>query len=208
MHTEDELYRRRQLRDAIALRMIGYEARTCTIRTCTGLSDDQVRRLYKYFISRNRKTSIKRRRGKSPRQLAYFTRNPLAQLEASMLATALATYGLLKNRKSRALRENSLEYAERFCDAYAEYQQWQRSGILSFEHAWYFRQALVTGNELCLDRCADCAGFYVSDALSFAARACPLCRYSLRPMNRNRSKPGTNPLPLFGNRPDILCTTG
>lgn len=204
MHNKDESYRQKQLRDAIALRMIGYEARTCTIRSCTGLSDDQIRRLYKYYISVDLNTSIKRRRGKSPRQLAHFTRNPLAQLEASMLATALASYGLLKNRKSQAA-ENSLEYAKCFCDAYAEYRRSKRSGSLSFEHAWYFRQALVTGNELCLDRCGDCAGFYVSDTLNFTARACPLCRLSLRPANRHRSKANhLNLLPLFNAGPDAL----
>ena len=30
----------------VAVRMIGHEARTCTIKTCTGLSDDRIRRLY------------------------------------------------------------------------------------------------------------------------------------------------------------------
>ena len=34
----------------LALRMIGHEARTRTIRECTGLSDDRIRKLYsRYF---------------------------------------------------------------------------------------------------------------------------------------------------------------
>lgn len=180
MQGKEHPYRKEQLRTSVALRMIAYEARTCTIRACTGLSDDQIRRLYRHYVSAELKSSIKRHRGKSPRQLAYFTRNAGAQLESSMLATALASYGLLHANPGRSSRETPLEYGARFCDAYAAYRRLPRVGQLSFEHAWFFRNALLSGNELGLDRCKQCAGLYVSDVFSIDVRGCPLCRASLR----------------------------
>lgn len=176
MHNRDNRYEKERLRDAIALRMIGFEARTCTIRTCTGLSDDRIRRLYKHFIYSNPESAIKRHRGKSPRQPGYFMRNPVAQLESSTLANVLASHGLLRVRRGRALRENAVEYGAKLCDAYAEYRKLSRAGQLSFEHAWFLRHVLISGNELYLERCKGCTGAFVSDILSTDLRGCPLCR--------------------------------
>lgn len=176
MHNRDNRYDRERLRDATALRMIGFEARTCTIRTCTGLSDDRIRRLYKHFLHSHPRVSVKRHRGKSPRQLGYFMRNSVAQLESSTFASFLASHGLLHARRDRVLWENAIEYGAKFCDAYGEYCKLSRAGQLSFEHAWFLRRALISGNELYLERCKRCAGTFVSDMLSTDLRGCPLCR--------------------------------
>lgn len=200
MHMEEPHYRQ-QHREAVALRMIAYEARTRTIRTCTGLSDEHIRRLYRYYVSSDLRPAVKRHRGKSPRQLSHFTRNPVAQLESSMLATTLASHRLLRTPRGRRLRENTLEYAAAFCDAYAEYRKLPRVGQLSFEHAWFFRRALLAGNELGLDHCGHCGGFYVSDLLSATLPDCPLCRFMARPGKRDaRATHAINPLTLIGVR--------
>lgn len=192
----EELYRE-QRRAALALRMIAFEARTHTIKTCTGLSDDHIRRLYRQYISSDLRPTVRRRRGKSPRQLSYFIRNCSARLESSMLATTLAWHRLLRVRKGRQLRENTLEYGTAFCDAYADYRKLPRVGQLSFEHAWFFRRALLSGQELGLDHCGNCGGFYVSDTLSLSGAACPLCRFMSRPASAPLA---LNPLTLIGVR--------
>ncbi|MFI4891421.1 MAG: hypothetical protein ACHQIL_12895 [Steroidobacterales bacterium] len=45
MRISDDRYTRDRLRIDLAWRMIGYEARTLTIRQWTGLSDDRIRKV-------------------------------------------------------------------------------------------------------------------------------------------------------------------
>src|SRR5690606_20837452 len=74
MHISNERYIRERQRHDLALRMIRHEARTCTIRSCTGLTEDRIRKLYKAFAEQLMTVPLRRKRGKSPRQIAYFTR--------------------------------------------------------------------------------------------------------------------------------------
>ena len=74
MHISNDLYFRDRQRHDLALRMIRHEARTCTIRSCTGLTDDRIRRLYKTFTRNHSHIDVRRRRGKSPRQVLYGDR--------------------------------------------------------------------------------------------------------------------------------------
>ena len=100
MHISNERYFHERQRHDLALRMIRHEARTCTIRSCTGLTDDRIRRLYKTYASHMPSAPVRRRRGKSPRQVAFFVRNARAQLESSMLASVFATFGLWRTQSN------------------------------------------------------------------------------------------------------------
>ena len=144
MHISNERYFHERQRHDLALRMIRHEARTCTIRSCTGLTDDRIRRLYKTYASHMPSAPVRRRRGKSPRQVAFFVRNARAQLESSMLASVFATFGLWR-RASRTLDRipvGSIEYGRLFCDAYETHRQLLRNADISFEHAWFLLQLL------------------------------------------------------------------
>ena len=101
MHISNERYFNERQRHDLALRMIRHEARTCTIRSCTGLTDDRIRRLYKTYASHMPSAPVRRRRGKSPRQVAFFVRNARAQLESSMLASVFAMFGLWRTQASQ-----------------------------------------------------------------------------------------------------------
>ena len=72
MRITDSRYDRDRLRLAIAHRMIALEARTRTIRLATQLSDDRIRRLYRDYFAVIGGNRVRRRRGKSPRQMSYF----------------------------------------------------------------------------------------------------------------------------------------
>lgn len=136
MRITDHRYTRDLLRFDLALRMIRHEARTCTIRVCTGLTDDRIRKLYRSYVVTGPATpAVRRKRGKSPRQIAYFTRNTLNQLEASLLAGIFAALGLLQNCRDGAATGWNLEFGGLFCDAFETYQQCWRDSRLSFEHA-------------------------------------------------------------------------
>lgn len=177
MRITDHRYTRDLLRFDLALRMIRHEARTCTIRVCTGLTDDRIRKLYRSYVVTGPATpAVRRKRGKSPRQIAYFTRNTLNQLEASLLAGIFAALGLLQNCRDGAATGWNLEFGGLFCDAFETYQQCWRDSRLSFEHAWFLLLALAQGQDLDLERCPRCAGVYVRDIYAMPLATCPLCR--------------------------------
>ena len=50
MRLTDDRYAGERSQFELALRMIGHEARTRTIRECTGLSDDRIRKLYTTYF--------------------------------------------------------------------------------------------------------------------------------------------------------------
>ena len=94
MRISDDRYHRERLRMELALRFLRHEARTQTIRAWTGLSDDRIRKLYRSYLG-DARGELPRHRGKSPHQIAYFTRSLRLQEETLALATALWLLGVL-----------------------------------------------------------------------------------------------------------------
>src|ERR1700687_3123996 len=90
----DDRYRRERLAMELALRFLQHEARTRTIRTWTGLSDDRIRKLYRSYMSHARRY-LPRHRGKSPHQVAYFTRSLRLKPESAVLASVLSLLGVV-----------------------------------------------------------------------------------------------------------------
>lgn len=197
MRITDERYHRDRLRYDLALRMIGHEARTCTIRSWTGLSDDRIRRLYKAYVEHDNPLPVRRHRGKSPQQPSYFLRTQAIQIEGTLLALVLGSSGLLWIARGRA-PTRGLDFGTRFCDAYETYLGLARHGALSFEHACLLLQALESGDEICLWVCPRCAGPYLRDALAVDRRTCPLCRLKREPPARRdrRQVPAELAIPL------------
>ena len=87
MRLTDDRYAAERSQFELALRMIGHEARTRTIRECTALSDDRIRKLYATYFRGPGSNNVRRRRGKSPRQVGRFVKNPENQLQATVLVT-------------------------------------------------------------------------------------------------------------------------
>src|SRR6202163_5175137 len=90
----DDRYRRERLAMELALRFLQHEARARTIRTWTGLWDARIRKLYRSYMSHARRY-LPRHRGKSPHQIAYFTRSLRLQEETALLASVLSLLGAL-----------------------------------------------------------------------------------------------------------------
>ena len=59
MSTTSVRYMREKGQIELALQMIAYEARTHTIRGCTGLSDDRIRRLYSTYFKDTKGTPVR-----------------------------------------------------------------------------------------------------------------------------------------------------
>jgi len=94
MRISDHRYSRERARMELALRFLRHEARTQTIRIWTGLSDDRIRKLYRSYMSQARR-HLPRHRGKSPHQVAYFTRSLRLQEETAVLPSVLSLPGAL-----------------------------------------------------------------------------------------------------------------
>ena len=174
MHISTERYFRDRKRHDLALRMIRHEARTCTIRSCTALTDDRIRHLCR-SVARHQQASLRRRRGKAPRQVAFFTRSVQMQFETSLLTSSFIAFGLLRAAAATASRAPSLEYCELFCDAYETHLQLLQTARISFEHAWFLLQLLTRGGALQVARCRHCFARYVRDGLNVARLTCPAC---------------------------------
>ena len=86
MRATDNRYAGERERFDLAMRMIGHEARTGTIRLLTGFTEDRIRKIYlTYFPGGS--AGVRRRRGKSPTQVAPFVNSTRRQGEASLLAS-------------------------------------------------------------------------------------------------------------------------
>lgn len=181
MHIDNELYFCERERHDLALRMIRHEARTCTIKTCTGLSEDRIRRLCKAYAAHNQVSPI-RRRGKAPSRIAFFTRNAQVLFESACLTSVFYAFGLLRQPWTRSSEHLSLEYGALFCDAFETHRQLARSSEISFEHAWFLLQQLNAGGALHLIRCRHCHGRYLRAAGH--AVSCPTCRLKKPPRPR------------------------
>ena len=114
MRATDDRYRGEQGRFDLAIRMIGHEARTGTIRYWTGLSDDRIRKLYtSYFKFEER--AVRRRRGKSPTQVAPLVESPQRTLESGVLTNLLAINGLCSiNGSDTPPLRNNIHLGHRF----------------------------------------------------------------------------------------------
>jgi hypothetical protein len=203
MQTKRHRFGNQRCRDELALRMINHEARTCTIRACTGLSDDRIRRLYKTYAFEHCEQPLRRRRGKSPRQITFFIRNTRAQFESSLLASAFTAFGLLQPPevpgapKSAVVAEGSLDYGRLFCDAYETHQQLLNNPTMSFEHAWFLLQLLNRSGDLNAVRCRYCDSYYLRDRFNVCQHACPACRLrnvGVHPVSSEHREPCSAPI--------------
>ena len=175
MRITDDRYTRDRLRFDLALRLIRHEARTCTIRDWTGLTDDRIRKLFKSYAQHCGGT-VRRHRGKSPRQPAFFLKNDKLRLQASGLACALCEFGLLDGGPPTAADGLAqLRWGERFCQAYETFLKRHAPSQIGFEHACFLRRALQRQKDLCIDDCEACGALLVVSPFAPRAGGCEFC---------------------------------
>ncbi|MFQ5549509.1 MAG: hypothetical protein ACE5FV_14550 [Woeseia sp.] len=182
MRLTDNRYASERSQFELALRMIGHEARTRTIKECTGLSDDRIRKVFATYFRDGRASTVRRRRGKSPQQVGLFVKNPRNQLEATTLIALFHASLLLRidaaNRVHACWPRPNVEYGHRLCRAFETYLLLHRSPRLSFEWAWNLLQNISRNDELYLAVCRVCDTSYVQDAYALDHRTCPGCEIS------------------------------
>jgi hypothetical protein len=175
MRATDTRYRSEQAKFDLAMRMIGHEARTGTIRYWTGLNDDRIRKLYTtYFKFAN--APVRRRRGRSPTRVAPLVRTPVRALESGLFANLLLANGLFSiDQPPGPNLKGSVDLGHRFCECFETYDELVPRGLLSFEWGWNLLLCIRRGDELGIARCATCSICYVFDLLSLPRSACPAC---------------------------------
>ena len=179
MRLTDDRYSGERRQCELALRMIRHEARTRTIRDCTGLSDDRIRKLYATYFKNVGENSVRRRRGKSPRQVTRFVKDPEHQLQATTLV-ALYCAGLLlridaNNRVHNCWPRPDVEFGHRVCRAFENYRLLHTDPLLNFEWAWNLLHSISWNDELYLASCNSCDACYVQDAYALDSATCPAC---------------------------------
>jgi Flagellar transcriptional activator (FlhC) len=182
MRISDDRYTRDRQRLDLALRFIRHEARTFTIKQWTGLSDDRIRKLYRSYVLHNQASDVLRHRGKSPRQAAFFFRNPQVNFHAAQLASLYLMYGLMGTAGGRVesrYKVGSLESGTLLCRAYESYLELHAPVSISFEHAWFLLLALARRDEVGIARCASCGGLRLRDMLARHKQTCTHCTPSV-----------------------------
>jgi hypothetical protein len=178
MRVTDDRYAKDWQRLDLAVRMIQHEARTCTIRTWTGLSDDRIRKLYRTYVQLSPHRAVRRHRGKSPSQIGFFLRNRESRRQAALLAGLYTRLGLLNQAKSNPRTSGgapSMRWGGLFCSAYETYLELGQRDRLSFEHAWYLLDALERDCEVGVAACPTCGALMLIDRLRVASRCCTFC---------------------------------
>jgi hypothetical protein len=173
----DDRYSRERARMELALRFLRHEARTQTIRVWTGLSDDRIRKLYRSYMSHAQR-ELPRHRGKSPHQVAYFTRSLRVQEETAVLASVLSLLGLVP---AAGAALPGLARGELLCQAFEVFRLLLPSAQISFEHTVFLAGALARGDQLRLGGCCDCGGLVVTERFPLRAARCHHCTGASHP---------------------------
>jgi len=176
MRISDDRYSRDRRRLDLALRFIQHEARTQTIRTWTGLTDDRIRKLYRSYLHQPGRT-VPRPRGRSPQQTAFFIRSPRLRQETALLASLASLLGLLPPRRTPAatLAPPCASQGLALCEAYEAYRALVPSARISFEHMIFLITALLRGDELKLAGCAECGAVLVIERMTLREPRCQCC---------------------------------
>ncbi len=179
MRLTDDRYSGERSQFELALRMIGHEARTHTIKQCTGLSDDRIRKLYSTYFLNGGHTAIKRRRGKSPRQVTRYVKNAENQMQATSLVALFVASFLIRiddaGKVHACWPRPDVEFGHRLCRAYETYVMLHDDARLNFEWAWNLLYCISCNDELYLAACGTCEARYVQDSYALDDKTCPAC---------------------------------
>jgi hypothetical protein len=181
MRISDDRYSRERARMELALRFLRHEARTQTIRAWTGLSGDRIRKLYRSYMSHARRY-LPRHRGKSPHQIAYFSRSLRLQEETAVLASVLSLLGVLPAASADAPGVlPGLKRGELLCQAFEAFRLLLPAAQISFEHAVFLATALARGDQLRLGGCSECGALMVTERFALRAARCHHCAGARHP---------------------------
>jgi hypothetical protein len=135
--------------------------------------------LYSTYFRHSGISGVKRRRGKSPRQITRFVKNSQNQIQATTLVALFCAGLLVRIDRNDFVHpcwpRPDVEFGHRLCRAYESYLLLHKDPQLSFEWAWNLLQCISHNDELFLATCNSCDGYYVQDAYAIDHQCCPTC---------------------------------
>src|ERR1700716_2374496 len=164
MRISDDRYERDRRKYHLAMWMVQHGAHTRTITQWTGLTKYRVRTLVRgYEHSRH----IKRHRGASPFQPAYFFSSLALECETAVFGyIAVQTQTIPEGAPSEGARLSpGLERGERLMSAFEVYQALVPNARISLEHAILLVRELSEHKVLSLRHCDSCGALIVFDQL-------------------------------------------
>lgn len=183
MRISDARYHRDHLRLDTALRFMLHEARTQTIRQWTGLSDDRIRKLYRSYLGSGQQ--IRRHRGRSPQQTAYFTRTRRLRAETAWLTSLYLMLGVVAGApapRGNSHPSPSVQRGRLLCEAYEVFRTMAPETLISFEHAVFLARSLGRCEELKPMGCSNCGAVVVADCCTLHPPRCLACDHPAQPM--------------------------
>jgi len=158
---------------------------------------------YRSYLSQARR-HLPRHRGKSPHQVAYFTRSLRLQEETALLASVLSLLGVLPAVVSAAPSAAASDVAPHIaaaataapagcaslrgvtrgmllCQAFEAFRLLLPSAQISFEHAVFLATALARGDQLRLGDCSDCGSLMVTERFPLRNSRCTHCALPAQP---------------------------
>lgn len=177
MRISDHRYNRDVRKYNLALRLVGHEARTGTIRHWTGLSGEGVRNLFQSYALNGDDRCVTRRRGPSPHNVEFSLLSPQMRADVAILTSVLLLLDVMPVRPMQNVRTElpSLGRGERLCAAYECFRELIPESTITLEHAVLLMTTLVQGRELIVAKCACCGALMVARYHGDAAHPCDLC---------------------------------
>jgi len=179
MRLTDDRYASERMQFELAFRMIGHEARTLTIKQCTGLSDDRIRKIFSTYFQARQNNRVRRRRGKSPRQVHRFVKSIDHRQQAMSLIMLFHSGRLIHIRPNRSVQNcwprPGVEPGHRLCRAFETYCLLYPEPLFNFEWAYSLYVNICGNDELVLADCNDCGALYLRDAYALDEGLCAAC---------------------------------
>lgn len=176
MRISEERYSRDRRALDVAARLIGFEARTGTIRRLTGLTDDRIRKLSRSCGVGGRSGTCRRHRGKSPQRVTFILGKSRSRTEAATLLGLCRLMGVTPEMATAPqFGSDRVLKAERLCDAYWTFQSLLPEAALSFEHLLLLLSEVEKSQELTSTLCRSCNAVLVVDLLSLRGNRCAHC---------------------------------
>jgi hypothetical protein len=176
MRITDKRYARDLRRYNLALRLIALEARTQTICTWTGLSDERIRNLCHSYAKSERAV---RHRGPSPNRAGIFLRSIRMRNEGAALGGLFRMLDVAPTEAMSNARRDlpSVARGERLCNAYDLYRRIVIDTSITIEHAVMLAMAISQTGELLLTTC-QCGCAILIDRFGSMRRTCIYCQRS------------------------------
>ncbi len=125
------------------------------------MQPEQITKLYRSYCQDGAAAAVRRHRGKSPRQAAFFFQNPEVTFHAVQLVSLYLIHGLVgaaRGGLESRYRVGSLESGTLLRKAYEAYLELHAPVSISFEHAWFLLLALARRDLLARHKqtCGNC----------------------------------------------------